>query len=157
MIMAGNFENQQIEICQVQKVTDELAEGFVRLIPQLTKTKPVPDKRVLEEIVAAPNSVQLTACDPKMDGKIVVGVLTLVFYRIPTALRSRIEDLVVDQNYRGRGIGGALINYAIKEAAQKGALSVDLTSNPSRREANRLYKSIGFKKRLTNLYRYQLT
>lgn len=154
--MAGNVENQQIEICEVQEVTDELVESFARLIPQLTKTKPVPNEEVLKEVVSSPNTVLIIARDSESNNKIV-GTLTLVFFRTPVAMRSRIEDVVVDKDSRGNGIGEALINYAISSATQSCSVSVDLTSRPDREVANRLYRRIGFEKHLTNVYRYQLT
>ena len=42
-----------------------------------------------------------------------------------------------------------------KNAAERGARSVDLTSRPSREAANRLYRRLGFEPRETNVYRYQ--
>jgi ribosomal protein S18 acetylase RimI-like enzyme len=42
-------------------------------------------------------------------------------------------------------------------AARKGLRFVDLTSRPSRDAANHLYRSLGFRLRETNCYRYDLT
>ena len=85
----------------------------------------------------------------------VLGSLTLVLFRIPTGLRAWIEDVVVDGEARGQGVGEALNRYAIDVAAERGARSVDLTSRPSREAANRLYRRLGFEPRETNVYRYQ--
>jgi ribosomal protein S18 acetylase RimI-like enzyme len=88
------------------------------------------------------------------DDEKIIGVLTLVCFRIPTGLRAVIEDVVVDQDSQGHGVGEALTRNAIEYAREKGAASVDLTSRPSRRSANRLYGRIGFEKRETNVYRF---
>jgi ribosomal protein S18 acetylase RimI-like enzyme len=85
-----------------------------------------------------------------------VGSLTLVTFRIPTGIRAWIEDVVVDETARGHGVGEALNQAAIEEARRKGAVTVDLTSRPSREAANRLYQRIGFVQRDTNVYRYSL-
>lgn len=77
-------------------------------------------------------------------------------FRIPTGLRAWIEDVVVDNAVRGRGIGDKLNRVALEKAAEAGATTVDLTSRPSREAANRLYQRIGFEKRETNVYRYKL-
>jgi ribosomal protein S18 acetylase RimI-like enzyme len=45
---------------------------------------------------------------------------------------------------------------AIEHARKNGAVTVDLTSRPSREAANRLYQRIGFTARETNIYRYSL-
>jgi ribosomal protein S18 acetylase RimI-like enzyme len=86
----------------------------------------------------------------------VVGLLTLVVFRIPTAVRAWIEDVVVDESARGKGVGEALNRAALDEARRRGAKTVDLTSRPSRAAANRLYQRIGFVARETNVYRYDL-
>jgi ribosomal protein S18 acetylase RimI-like enzyme len=79
-----------------------------------------------------------------------------VLYQVPTGLRARIEDVVVDSRARGRGVGEALTREALRVAAARNARSVDLTSNPSRVAANQLYQRIGFELRETNAYRYRI-
>jgi ribosomal protein S18 acetylase RimI-like enzyme len=82
-------------------------------------------------------------------------MLTLVVFRIPTGVRAWIEDVVVDQDARGRGVGAALNQAAIRLAGEHGARTVDLTSRPSREAANRLYSRLGFVPRETNVYRFE--
>ena len=133
-------------------VDDDLVAAFARLIPQLSKSSPPPSREVLEEIVASDATHLLVARD---EAGRVLGSLTLVLFRIPTGLRAWIEDVVVDGEARGQGVGEALNRYAIDVAAERGARSVDLTSRPSREAANRLYRRLGFEPRETNVYRYQ--
>jgi len=82
-------------------------------------------------------------------------MLTLVTFPLPSGLRARIEDVVVDQHVRGQGVGTALTMAAVDLAQQQGARSIDLTSRASRVEANRLYQQLGFQLRDSNVYRYQ--
>lgn len=135
------------------EVTDELVDAFARLIPQLSRSSPPPTREVLAEIIDSDATFLLVARDDE-DGSIL-GSLTLVLFRIPTGLRAWIEDVVVDDAARGKGVGAALNRYAIDVAAERGARSVDLTSRPSREAANRLYRRLGFEPRETNVYRYQ--
>ena len=86
----------------------------------------------------------------------IVGMLTLVTFRLPTGVRAWIEDVVVDSGSRGQGVGEALTQAAIELAAARGAQTVDLTSRPSREAANRLYRRMGFEPRETNVYRFRL-
>ena len=86
----------------------------------------------------------------------IVGALTLVAFRIPTGVRTRIEDVVVDETMRGRRVGEMLSEAALDRARQLGARSTDLTSRPSRQAANRLYARMGFQQRESNVYRYTL-
>ena len=92
----------------------------------------------------------------KVDG-VIVGSLTLVVFHIPTGIRAWIEDVVVDSDARGKGVGEVLNKFALDEAKRQGATTVDLTSRPSREAANRLYQRIGFKARETNVYRFQIS
>jgi ribosomal protein S18 acetylase RimI-like enzyme len=87
---------------------------------------------------------------------VIVGSLTLVIFHIPTGIRAWIEDVVVDVDARGKGVGEALNTFALTEAKRQGATTVDLTSRPSREAANRLYQRLGFKARETNVYRYDV-
>lgn len=86
----------------------------------------------------------------------IVGALTLVVFSIPTGVRALVEDVVVDEPARGRGIGAALVEHALAAASRAGARSVDLTSRPARVEANRLYERAGFVRRETNVWRREL-
>ncbi len=91
----------------------------------------------------------------RVDGE-VVGMLTLVMFPLPSGLRARIEDVVVDEAARGHGVGGALTEEALRLAEAAGARTVDLTSRPSRQAANRLYERLGFEARDSRVYRYVL-
>lgn len=142
-----------MEISLLTEVTDEVVQAFARLLPQLSSSAVVPSREQLQEI--ADNDSFFIARDPDSGGQIV-GSLTLVTFRIPTGVRSWIEDVVVDTSMRGRGIGEALTRAALARAAELGAKTVDLTSRPTREAANRLYQRVGFELRQTNLYRYNL-
>ena len=140
---------------RVTEVTDELVAAFERLIPQLSSSNPPPTRDEIGEMVASPATVLLIARDPSRSNEIV-GALTLALFRIPTALRAWIEDVIVATSSRGQGIGEALCMAAVEHAREAGATTVDLTSRPKREAANRLYLRIGFEKRDTNVYRYNL-
>jgi ribosomal protein S18 acetylase RimI-like enzyme len=134
-------------------VTDEIVEAFRLLIPQLSSSNPAPSREQLAAIVSSPSCVLFLA---RVDDKIV-GSLTLATFPIPTGVRAWIEDVVVDGSARGRGVGEALNRAAIEEARARGAITVELTSRPSREAANRLYKRLGFVQRETNVYRYDIS
>ena len=140
----------QLEI--VTKADEELYESFQRLVPQLTNNNPPPSLNDLADLVRDASSTLMVARD---DHGIIIGALTLTVYRVPTGIRSIIEDVIVDTSARGQGIGDALMKYAINLAREKGAQNISLTSNPMREAANRLYLRVGFKKRETNAYQYK--
>jgi ribosomal protein S18 acetylase RimI-like enzyme len=142
-----------MDIIRVTEITDEIEQAFQRLIPMLSTSSVLPSRRELQEI--ASNESLFIARDPAEGGRIL-GALTLVTFRIPTGMRAWIEDVVVDDAARGRGIGEALTRAALERAAELGSRTVDLTSRPSREAANRLYQRVGFKLRESNLYRFTL-
>jgi len=131
---------------------DELLTGLNRLLPQLSNTAPALTMDGLQEIVSSPSNHLFVA---RRDD-VIVGALTLVIFAIPTGLRAWIEDVVVDMNARGQRVGESLSRAAIEAARQRGVRSLDLTSRPSREEANALYRKIGFVVRDTNVYRYMI-
>jgi ribosomal protein S18 acetylase RimI-like enzyme len=142
-----------MKIFAATEASEALVAAFARLIPQLSSSSPPLTRAELEAVIASPVSTLLVATDPARDEQ-VVGTLTLVLFRIPTGMRAWIEDVVVDGEYRRKGIGTALIREALERARDAGARTVDLTSRPSREAANRLYQQIGFAQRETNVYRY---
>jgi ribosomal protein S18 acetylase RimI-like enzyme len=144
-----------MHIRKVSQVTQELQEALQRLIPQLGPHKVPPTWEELKELVESESSFLLVARDPD-ESSPIMGILCLTVYRVPTGLRSMIEDVVVDGNARRRGIGEALIRRAIDLAREAGAEGVSLTSNPQREAANQLYQAMGFQLRQTNPYFYPL-
>jgi GNAT superfamily N-acetyltransferase len=142
-----------ITISTVENVDEELVSAFERLIPQLSRSNPAPDAETLRAIVESEASTLLIARD---EVGTIMGSMTLAMFRIPTGLRAWVEDVVVDEAARGRGVGRLLNEHALEIARRAGATTVDLTSRPSREAANRLYQRLGFVARDTNVYRYTL-
>jgi ribosomal protein S18 acetylase RimI-like enzyme len=134
-------------------LTPAIVDAVTRLVPQLSSSSPPPSTAELGDIVASPATDLFIALDD--DGG-VVGMATLATFRTPTGLRAWIEDVVVDDAGRGRGVGTALTEAMLDQARELGCRTVDLTSRPSREAANRLYQRAGFIARETNVYRYDL-
>ena len=134
------------------QASDELVQAMQKLIPQLSSSNAPPSMKELNEVISSGSSVLFIA---RVENQIV-GSLTLATFRIPTGIRAWIEDVVVDESARGHGVGEALNLAALDEAKRRGAITVELTSRPSREAANRLYLRMGFVVRETNVYRYTL-
>lgn len=142
-----------LNIVEAKDVTPELVAAFERLIPQLSRSNPPPSEEMLQAIVDSPACHLLLAVEDEQ----IVGSLTLVVFPIPTGIRAWIEDVVVDEAASGRGVGRSLNEHALEVARSRGAVTVDLTSRPSREAANHLYRKIGFEPRETNVYRRALS
>jgi len=141
----------QVEV--LTEVTDEVVEAFGRLLPQLSGSAPPLDRAALHKIVSSPAITVLLA----RSSGVIAGTLTLAMFPLPTGLRAWIEDVVVDESASRQGIGGALMQAALRTAEAAGARTVDLTSRPSRAAAGRLYERAGFVVRESRLYRYALS
>jgi ribosomal protein S18 acetylase RimI-like enzyme len=134
-------------------LTPAIVDAVERLVPQVSRSNPPPTTSELGDIVSSPATDLFLAID---DGGAIVGMATLVTFRIPTARRAWIEDVVVDEAGRGQGVGTALTQAMVARARERGCRTVDLTSRPSREAANRLYQREGFVARDTNVYRLTL-
>ncbi len=141
-----------IEVTRVDKASEEVLTAINRLVPQLSGSARPLDLEDLKRLVGIDCVNFLLAIDE--DTGEILGTLTLVVFPIPTGTRAWIEDVIVDSNARGKGIGKLLTRRAIEIAGSAGAKTVDLTSRPSRVEANSLYQSLGFELRETNVYRF---
>lgn len=145
--------SQNWKITQVIEMTEELYQACQRLVPQLTSNNPPPTRQELALMLSTGSSI-LYIAKYKGFGDEIIGLATLVLYRVPTGIRGYIEDVVVDERARGRRIGEALTRACLERAEQEGASQVMLTSNPGRATANRLYQRMGFELRQTNVFRY---
>jgi ribosomal protein S18 acetylase RimI-like enzyme len=145
--------SQNWKITQVIEMTEELYQACQRLVPQLTSNNPPPTRQELALMLSTGSSI-LYIAKYEGFGDEIIGLATLVLYRVPTGIRGYIEDVVVDERARGRRIGEALTRACLERAEQEGASQVMLTSNPGRATANRLYQRMGFELRQTNVFRY---
>ncbi|MFI6168532.1 GNAT family N-acetyltransferase [Nocardia sp. NPDC051052] len=142
-----------IQISTALHATAELTQELNVLVRQLSKTAAPLTIDALAALIASDSAMLLLAESEAG----VVGMLTLITYPIPTGIRARIEDVVVDESARGKGVAFELTSAAVELARQAGARTVDLTSRPERESANRLYQRAGFKPRDSVTYRLTLS
>jgi ribosomal protein S18 acetylase RimI-like enzyme len=141
-----------VEISEVRTGSVDVLDALQRLVGELSSSASKPHVSELEQIIESPVTRLLVARDRDEH---VAGMLTLVMFRIPTGLRAWIEDVVVEERARGRGVGEALTREAIRIAGEHGARTVDLTSNRRREAANRMYRKLGFSRRDTAVFRIE--
>lgn len=136
----------------IQEASQELVDVFGRLLPQLSSTAKPLDYKAVDRMVTCEANTVLAA----RTSDAIVGTLTLVLLPLPSGLRARIEDVVVDSDARGKGVAGLLTQEALRIAREAGARTVDLTSRPDRAAANRLYERLGFQVRHSTVYRFPI-
>jgi len=100
-------------------------------------------RKVFDEISNNPRRELLVA---DYEGEVVGTVALFIIANLshgatPYAL---VENLVVNHKYRRKGIGKKLMEYTIARATQEGCHRIELVSDMRRKEAHRLYCSLGF-------------
>ena len=113
-----------VRIESATEASAELQGALAALLPQLNQSVPVPSLDHLKAMVADPAVTLLLA----RDGSEIVGTAAVVVYTTPIWVKARIEDVVVDQAARGRGVGEALVKECIEVARHRGAAIVELQS-----------------------------
>lgn len=134
-------------------IADHLTPGDLQrieaLLPQLSRTAEFDSERMLA-LIDSPNADLFLA---RESGRIL-GMATLATAPLVSGWHATIEDVVVDEDARGRGIARLLLEAIIVETGRRGIPTLDLTSRPERESALRLYESVGFVRRDTNVLRF---
>ena len=143
-----------IRIERVTEATPEIRDALARLLPQLNSNLPVPDLERLRRLVADPAVTLLIA---REDGEII-GTTTVIVYTTPFWVKARLDEVVVDAQARGKGVGEALVEAALDIGRARGAQVAELQSGrgPNREAAHRLYVRLGFQLRETDVLRIVL-
>ena len=127
---------------------------MARLLPQLNPNLPPPDLERLERLLADPDVTLLVA----RDGDQIVGTTTVIVYTTPYWIKARLDEVVVDESARGKGVGEGLVKAALNIARERGAQIAELQSGrtPAREAAHRLYERLGFQLRNSDVFRIVL-
>lgn len=134
--------------------TTEILGAVNHLLPQLSASSQPMTQEELEALLSRNSDTRLVLL--RDEEQHICGMGTLCFCLMPTGSKAWVEDVVVDQSCRGRGYGRQLLHHLMEEARQAGAASLNLTSRSERTAANKLYQSLGFEMRETNVYRMKL-
>ncbi len=137
-----------LHIRRLGQISATEREAFSRLLPQLSPHLADLSAERAEAIVRDPHAALLVA---ERDGRIV-GMLTLVWYDVPSGRKAWIEDVVVDAAARRCGVGEALVRSAVERAGREGVERLQLTSAPVREAARALYRKLGFEEAKTGVF-----
>lgn len=141
-----------IKIEQLHNVTTKALEEINALLPQLSSSaKPLTYARLLDMV----KNMATTTLVIK-DGQKIIGIGMIMIYDVPTEKRAWLEEIIVDEGYRGQGLGEQVSKELIEIAKRERVNRVYLSSGPQREAANKLYQKLGFEKKETNVYRLKL-
>ena len=108
-----------------------------------------------ELLQAALNDANVHVYVIREEGRIVATGTLCIKHTLEFAIAD-IESVVVASQCRGRGYGKELMGAMIEAAKSFKAHHIQLTSNPARVAANRLYQDLDFERYETNCYKMKL-
>ena len=140
---------ERTKIFEVKEFDPAYVGIINELLSQLTSS-PVPftDTDLQTMIVSGSSHLFLISYEDE-----IAGMLTVGSYKTPTGQKHWIEDVVVDQRFRGKALGYKLVEHAIRYVESLGNSILMLTSSPARVAANQLYRSVCFEPKETNVYK----
>ena len=136
-------------IIEIKTYSPEYHEAMQRLLNQLTTSPMVLTESMFHQLLASENSHLFFIIKDEQ----IAGMLTVGIYYSPTGGKAWIEDVVVDETFRGQGLSKLLVAHAIEFVKSQQIPLLMLTSNPKRIAANKLYQAMGFERKETNVYR----
>ena len=138
-----------INIIEISTYSTEYHEAMQRFLDQLTTNPMTLTEAMFRQLLESTNSHLFFL----MKDNQIAGMLTVGIYYSPTGEKAWIEDVVVDESFRGQGLSKLLVAHAIEFVKGKQIPLLMLTSNPKRIAANKLYQAMGFGRKETNVYR----
>ena len=139
-------------IIKINTYSQEYHEAMQRFLDQLTTNPMTLTEAMFRQLLDSDNSHLFFLVKDEQ----IAGMLTVGIYHSPTGGKAWIEDVVVDEAFRGQGLSKLLVAHAIEFTKSQGIPSLMLTSNPKRIAANKLYQTMGFERKETNVYRMKL-
>ncbi len=136
------------ELVRIEKVGENTLVEINALLRQLSERVPLCTSELLLNIMANPYLELWVA----KEDDVIVGMGELVVALKPEGVIAQLEDIVVDEAHRGKGLGKMISLKLIERARAQGARAIHLSSRPSRTAANALYQKLGFKQHETNSY-----
>ena len=135
-------------IIEVNTYSLEYQEAMQRFLDQLTSHPMTLTEPMFRQLLESANSHLFFL----MKDEQIAGMLTVGIYHSPTGGKAWIEDVVVDETFRGQGLSKLLVAHAIEFVKSKQIPLLMLTSNPKRIAANKLYQAMGLERKETNVY-----
>ena len=136
-------------IIEIKTYSPEYHEAMQCFLNQLTTSPMVLTESMFHQLLASENSHLFFI----MKDEQIAGMLTVGIYYSPTGGKAWIEDVVVDETFRGQGLSKQLVAHAIEFVKSQQIPLLMLTSNSKRIAANKLYQAMGFERKETNVYR----
>ena len=103
----------------------------------------------LNEVLDKKNQITLAYC---LDDTKITGIALMCTYKVISGKKGWIEDVVVNSNSRGKGIGRKLMNKLLEVGKEKNLTEILLFTEDHRTPAINLYSDLGFKVKDSQIY-----
>lgn len=143
------MEQNEFIIEELKDASPKNAEAIRNLTKQIGENYQFLSDEDLKEMLTSKNTKIIVV----KDSDNIVGMITVTLIRIPYRKKAFLDDVVIDEAYRGHGLGTRLFKKALDIAKEERAVFAEFTSAPHRMAANKLYEKLGFEKKDTNVYR----
>jgi GNAT superfamily N-acetyltransferase len=102
-------------------------------------------KKKLKIIMSYPNyAIYVAENEGKIVGTFELLIMdNLAHAGIPSAI---VEDVVINEKDRGKGIGKLMMQYAMETSRREGCYKLMLSSNLRRERAHKFYDNLGFER-----------
>ena len=131
---------------------------ILNLLGQLSTSTFAKNRKIIQEIShwreVMKKSFLINVRDMKKEGNPIVGMATLIPHIQSLGRFGNIQDVIVDEQYRGCGVGAMLWKEIVKISKENNFSRVDLTS--SKPKAQKWYKKLGFEEHKTKFFRKYL-
>ena len=139
----------------IERLTEATEGALADINALLKKLKSRNEQESLEGLRATVGDSHAVVMVMKDEGRII-GMAFLFILQTLQGRNGSIEDVVVDEAYRGQGLGVKIMEAVIEEAKREKVTEIMLTSKPKRVAANKLYQKLGFVQKETNVYEMEL-
>ena len=139
-----------IEILTADAVAESLQSSITNLYNQLNDSI---KQLSLNALLKDNKNLFFVMCK---ENDTVVGIALMATYKVIPGHKGMIEDVVVDQDFRAKGIGRKLLQKLIEEGKKQHLDELLLFSGHHRTAAIHLYKSLGFQLKDSGMYRLPL-
>jgi ribosomal protein S18 acetylase RimI-like enzyme len=136
----------KIDILNIQDLNPKRETQIANLFKQLGGEK---EQTNLKEVLEDENPITLAYCEYNTQ---VIGISSMCTYKVISGKKGWIEDVVVNEQYRGQGIGKKLMEKLLEEGKKKGLTEILLFTEDHRIPAIKLYSDLGFKLKESRIY-----
>lgn len=136
----------EIKFLQKKDITQDLQNQLGELYKQLNAEL---KQLTLQDILIDSEYLDVVCC---LEDNNLIGIAMMANYKVVSGYKGMIEDVVVSEQHRGKGIGRKLMEKLLERAAKRKLNDILLFSGHHRTAAINLYKSLGFSLKSSGLY-----